>query len=100
MMTNGVEAEQAVIGSILLDGRCLPVVEELLRAEDFALESDQQIYRAAVKLAREDKPVDLVTILEEVRSQHADVSSEYLMQLLEITPTAANVEVYARQVRE
>ncbi|MBE5056249.1 replicative DNA helicase [Pseudoflavonifractor sp. DSM 107456] len=100
MMTNGVEAEQAVIGSILLDGRCLPVVEELLRAEDFALESDRQIYRAAVKLAREDKPVDLVTILEEVRSQHADVSSEYLMQLLEITPTAANVEVYARQVRE
>ena len=100
MMTNGVEAEQAVIGSILLDGRCLPVVEELLRAEDFALESDQQIYRAAVKLAREDKPVDLVTILEEVRSQHADVSSEYMMQLLEVTPTAANVEVYARQVRE
>ena len=99
-MTNGVEAEQAVIGSILLDGRCLPAVESLLRAEDFALESDRQIYRAAVKLAREDKPVDLVTILEEVRSQHADVSSEYLMQLLEITPTAANVEVYARQVRE
>ena len=100
MMTNGVEAEQAVIGSILLDGRCLPVVEELLRAEDFALEADRAIYRTAVKLAREDKPVDLVTILEEVRSQHADVSSEYLMQLLEITPTAANVEVYARQVRE
>ena len=100
MMTNGVEAEQAVIGSILLDGRCLPAVESLLRAEDFALEADQQIYRAAVKLAREDKPVDPVTILEEARGQHAGVSREYLMQLMEITPTAANVEVYARQVRE
>lgn len=100
MMTNGVEAEQAVIGSILLDGRCLPMVESLLRVEDFALEADQQIYRAAVKLAREDKPVDPVTVLEEARSQHADVSSEYLMQLLEITPTAANVEAYAQQVRE
>lgn len=100
MMTNGLEAEQAVVGSILLDGRCLPAVESLLRAEDFALEADQQIYRAAVKLAREDKPVDPVTILEEARGQHAGVSREYLMQLMEITPTAANVEVYARQVRE
>lgn len=100
MMTDGLEAEQAVVGSILLDGQCLPVVEGLLRPEDFVLEADRAIYRTAVALARANRPVDPLTILEEARTRHADVSREYLMQLMEITPTAANVEFYARQVRE
>ncbi len=100
MMTDGLEAEQAVVGSILLDGQCLPVVEGLLRPEDFVLEADRAIYRTAVALARANRPVDPLTILEEARTRHADVSREYLMQLMEITPTAANVELYARQVRE
>lgn len=100
MTTSSLESEQAVIGSILLDDRCIPLVEAQLRVEDFALEADREIYRAAVSLAREGKPVDPVMILEAARDQHAGVSREYLMQLMEITPTAANVEAYAAQVRE
>ena len=100
MTTSSLESEQAVIGSILLDDRCIPLVEAQLRVEDFALEAYRKIYRAAVSLAREGKPVDPVMILEAARDQHAGVSREYLMQLMEITPTAANVEAYAAQVRE
>ncbi len=65
------DAESSVIGSILVDPRCLPVVEQLLRPEDLALAVHQTIYRAAVSLRRQDRPIDSVLIREEAERQGA-----------------------------
>ena len=93
-------AEQTVIGSILLDPRCLPEVERSLRPEDLRLEADRVLYRAALALEREGSKLDSVTILDRARKLGGQVSTEYALQLMEITPTAANVGEYIKLVRE
>ena len=93
-------AEQSVIGSILLDPRCLPEVERSLRPEDFRLEADRVLYRAALALEREGGKLDPVTILAQAQKSGTELSRQYVLELMEITPTAANVGEYIRLVRE
>lgn len=100
MTTNPLDAENAVIGSILVDARCLGEVRELLRPEDFALTIHQAIYRAAIALERRRSPVDPVTIRGEALKLGADISSQYMLDLMSITPTAANAGAYAKITRE
>ena len=94
------DAESSVIGSILVDSRCLPVVEQLLRPEDLALAVHQTIYRAAVSLRRQDKPIDSVLIREEAAREGVKLDVPYLVELMDATPTAQNVEEYARLTRQ
>ena len=94
------EAENAVVGSILIDPSCMGVVMEILREEDFQLSVNRSIYRAALALQREDKPIDPVLIREKAQEMGEPVSSEYMLQLMDITPTASNVELYAKQTKE
>ena len=94
------DAESAVVGSILVDPRCLPVVEQLLRPEDLALAVHQTIYRAAVSLRRQDKPIDSVLIREEAAREGVKLDVPYLVELMDATPTAQNVEEYARLTRQ
>ena len=94
------DAESSVIGSILVDPRCLPVVEQLLRPEDLALAVHQTIYRAAVSLRRQDKPIDSVLIREEAAREGVKLDVPYLVELMDATPTAQNVEEYARLTRQ
>lgn len=100
MTANALEAEQAVIGSILLDHRCLEVVTRLIRPEDFAFEINRALYEAALRLDRENRAADAVTLKEEALHQGAEVSNAYLLELMDTTPTAANVEAYAKIMRE
>ena len=94
---SALEAESGVIGRILLDGTCLPQVTASLGEEDFALPANRQIFAAARDLAARGEPVDAVT----VRAALGDrVPPDYLMQLLEVTPTAANVEAYVQRAKE
>ena len=93
-------AEQSVVGSILLDPRCLPEVERSLRPEDLRLEADRVLYRAALALEREGGKLDSVTILDRARKLGGQVSTEYALQLMEITPTAANVGEYVKIVKK
>ena len=93
-------AEQTVIGSILVDSRCLPEVERSLRPEDFRLEADRVLYQAALALERAGEKLDPVTILDRARKLDGQVSPQYALQLMEITPTAANVGEYIKLVRE
>ena len=67
----GVEAEQAVLGSLLISSECLGVVEELLRPEDFGLAADREIYRAFLRLQARRAVMDPVTVLQELRSTGA-----------------------------
>lgn len=100
MTISPLEAENAVIGSILIDPSCLRAVSGVLRGEDFGLEANRLLYEAAVRLDRESRPADPVLIRQEVQRAGGDVSAQYMMQLMELTPTAANVEEYADLTRE
>lgn len=97
---NFLEAEQAVLGAILVDSRCLPEVAETLKPDDFGTETNRAIYRAALELYSDGQAVDPVTILDACRRAGNAPPEQYLLQLMEITPTAANVAAYVPIVRE
>lgn len=100
MTMNPLDAECAVVGAILVDARCLSEVRELLRPEDFALVIHQEIYRAALALERQNAPIDPVTIREAAAKAGAEISGQYMMDLMSNTPTAANAGAYAKLTRE
>ncbi len=101
-MPHSLEAEQAVLGSILIDSRCVADVIGILRPEDFYLEQNKEIYEVIYTMFNYSEAIDAVTVLNKMRELgvHRDNSREYILQLMEITPSAANVERYANIVRE
>lgn len=100
MALNHMEAEQAVVGALLIDPRVLPEVRGALRPEDFGMEANRSVFRAALSLDCRGEPLDPVTLLEETRRAGSPVTREYLLQLMDMTPTAANVGAYLPIVRE
>ncbi|MCS7242839.1 replicative DNA helicase [Candidatus Caldatribacterium sp.] len=100
---HSVEAEQATLGSMLLDREALLKALEILRPEDFYYEAHRVIFESMIELFDEDKVCDLVTLAEKLR-QKGKLESvggmEYLAQIVNVVPTAANVEYYARIVEE
>lgn len=98
------EAENSVLGSILLDASVFPSVQEVLTAEDFANTINQAIYTAAEGLFNTGKAVDPVSIkraAEAILGGSEGVNlNDYMLQLLEITPTAANVSEYVKLTRD
>lgn len=93
-------AEQSIIGSILIDERCLPEVERSIRTEDFRLEIDRALYEAVLALERAGGKLDPVTILDRAQKSGTNISRQYILDLMEITSTAANVAEYIRVVRD
>ena len=96
------EAEQAVLGSILIDSRCVADVIGILRPEDFFLKQNRQIYETVYTMFNFSQTIDPVTVLDKMRELgvYADNSRDYILQLMEITPTAANAVRYANIVRD
>ena len=96
------EAEQAVLGSILIDSRCITDVIGILRPEDFYLEQNREIYETIYTMFNFSQTIDPVTVLDKMREVgvYQDNSRDYILQLMEITPTAANVVRYANIVRD
>ncbi|MBP3305588.1 MAG: replicative DNA helicase [Oscillospiraceae bacterium] len=96
------EAEQAVLGSILIDSRCVADVIGILRPEDFYLQQNREIYEAIYTMFNFSQTIDPVTVLDKMREVgvYHDNSRDYIMQLMEITPTAANAVRYAGIVRD
>ena len=97
------EAEQAVLGAILLDSDCLASVQEKIRAEDFYRTAHRHIFEAMVELAEDQEPVDLITLTSRLRDkqQLEEVGGVgYLTELANAVPTAANVDYYAQIVEE
>lgn len=98
------EAENSVLGSILLDASVFPGVREALTVEDFSNTVNQAIYKAAEGLFNAGKVVDPVSIkraAEAILGGSEDVNlNDYMLQLLEITPTAANVSEYVKLARD
>jgi replicative DNA helicase len=95
-------AEQAVLGSMLRDNRCIDDVQLILTAEDFYTDCHQRLFRAVADLHAAGQGVDLVTLAEELhRRRHTeDVGGPaYLAELWDAAPTAGNAGHYARIVR-
>lgn len=97
------DAEQAVVGSLMLDGDAIHRVASILQPEDFYRGRHGQVYRAALTLLRAGRPIDLVTLSDELEREGllAQVGGRsHLAELQERTPTATNVADYANIVRE
>ncbi|WP_172254873.1 replicative DNA helicase [Saccharibacillus deserti] len=97
------EAEQAVLGAVLLQAESLITVMEKITADDFYDKSHQMIFEAMVQLGEESQPIDLVTLtsLLKDRGQLEDLGGvSYLAKLANAVPTAANVEYYAQMIEE
>ena len=90
------DAERAVLGSVLIDEGVVKDVVAQVDAKDFLDATNRMIFQAVRAQFRSGEPVDAIT----VRSRIGEQYSEYLLQLMEITPTSANWPVYARLMHE
>ena len=96
-LPHSVEAEQAVLGSMLIDPRCVPEVIDKLRPDDFYLRQNREIYETIYTMFNYSLTIDPVTVLEQLRQNgyyDENLSRGYLLQLMDTTPTAANVGDY------
>lgn len=98
-----VEAEQAALGAMLLDREAIAVAAEILQVDDFYYEPHRHIYEAILTLFNRGEPTDLVTVSEELkrRGKLDECGGQpYLMRLMEMTPSVANIADYCRIVEE
>ena len=98
-----VEAEQSVLGALLIDQDAIIRIADFLRPEHFYRGSHQRIFEAILSLFERREPADVVTVSAELSQKNAlsDVGGEvYLAELVNAVPTAANVHSYAQFVRE
>ena len=95
-------AEQAVIGSLLIDSRCVPEVLEKLKADEFYIKMNRDIYETIYAMFSYGLTIDPVTVLDQmkVRGLYRDECENYVAEVMRITPTAANVMEYADIVRD
>jgi replicative DNA helicase len=100
---HSVEAEQAVLGGLMLDNRRFDEIAEIISAADFYRQDHRLIFGAAERLAGDGEPLDVVT-LAEFLDRAGDIEDagglSYLAELAEKTPGAANIRAYADIVRE
>ena len=100
---HSLEAEQAVLGSILIDSRCINDVIGTVRAEDFYLQTNRDTFETVYEMFSYSQVIDPVTVLDKMRERGVfdeQTSTKYIMQLMEITPTAANAKQYAQIVHD
>lgn len=98
------EAEQSVLGAVLLDSTCMDRVAEILpRADYFHLSNHKLIYEAMIEMFTLGLPIDFVTVLEKLKKDSVfddTTGKTYLMELAQIVPSISNVHTYAAIVRD
>ena len=90
------DAERAVVGSLLIAPDIVPELLSTVKAEDFQGEANRAVFQAAQKLYREGRSVDAFTVRDQMGPQY----SSFLAQLVEVTPTAANWREYAKLMHQ
>src|SRR5262249_2821999 len=102
-LPQALEAERAVLGSMLRDNEVIGDLVQIVRAESFYLDAHQRIFQAIISLYDPGQPVDTVVLAEEL-IRRGDVENiggpAYLGELWTAAPTAANAEYYAHIVRD
>lgn len=103
-LPHNIEAEQCVLGSIIIDGSQINSVLEVLSPEDFYREAHRKIFSAMIELDRAGVPIDVLSLFEYLKSRGQLLEevggSSYLTYLPEVVPTALNAPYYARLVKE
>ncbi|UCD71186.1 MAG: replicative DNA helicase [Syntrophobacterales bacterium] len=97
------EAEQSVLGGILMENEALNRVVEILNSDDFYRESHRKIFNSMIALSEKNEPSDLITLTNELKYQNLleEIGgASYLTSLIDSVPTAANIEYYAKIVKE
>ncbi|RZQ54699.1 replicative DNA helicase [Pseudoalteromonas phenolica] len=100
---HSIEAEQSVLGGLMLDNQAFDRVAELVVSQDFYTRTHKLIFEAMEKLVEQSQPIDLITISEslEKNDQLTTVGGfAYLAEIAKNTPSAANIDAYAAIVRE
>ncbi len=102
-LPNNLEAEESVLGACFLSTNALNIAVENLDAQDFFDQRHAQIFQALKNLCEQKVPVDLTTITSELTKQNVLSSVggvEYLSEIIQFVPTAANIEYYVKEVNE
>ncbi len=103
VLPHSIEAEQSVIGSMIMDREAITVASEIISGEDFYGRQYGVLFDAMVELNDEGKPVDLVTLQDRLKEKDVppEVSSlEFIRDLITAVPTSANIKYYANIVAE
>ena len=98
-----IEAEQSIIGAILIDNEALPKALEIIGIDDFYKTSHRKIFRSMVELFDRNEPIDLITLTDFMkRSDELEAVGgvSYLSSLVNMVPTAANIKYHSKIVRE
>jgi len=98
--TRKLDAQYAVLGSILIDERCIPAVIGKVQLSDFIDTTCRTVYMAIRKLFDEGKPIDPMTVVAAIRSMVGEDFTKFVLGLMDITPTAAAVMEYVEIMRE
>ncbi|MCI9157406.1 MAG: replicative DNA helicase [Lawsonibacter sp.] len=102
-LPHSVEAEQAVLGSMLIDPRCVSEVIDKLRTDDFYIRQNKEIYETIYSMFNYSLTIDPVTVLENMKQNgyyDEQQSRSYMLQLMDTTPTAANVGEYIEIIQD
>ena len=98
-----IEAEQAVLGAMMIKKEAIVEAQEILQPEDFYREAHRRVYSAMLKLSENDEAVDLVTLTEQLR-RDGDLEKvggiPFITTIANVVPTAANVSYHAKIVKE
>jgi len=100
---HSIEAEQALLGALLIDSHAFDKVGDLVTAEDFYRDDHRRIWRHIVKMVENNQPVDVVTISDSIeRSEDKDKTGgpSYVAALAQNTPSAINIRRYAQLVHD
>ena len=103
ILPHSTEAEQSVIGAMLLDQEAIITASEILVAEDFYNPQFKTLYNAMIALYQEGKPADLVTLQNKLKEQEVPAelcSVEFISGIISSVPTSANIKYYADIVKE
>lgn len=98
-----IEAEQSILGAILIDNDALPRALEILDAEDFYRQSHRKLFNAMLELFEKSEPIDLITLTDYLKRENeleAVGGISYLSSLVNMIPTAANIKYHSKIVRE
>ena len=97
---NSIEAEIAVLGGLIIDNESWEKIADILSVNDFYNQEHRKIYSCIVSLVDDNTPFDVVTINEKVNTSNDKSFSTYLSEIINQTPSAANIKAYANIVRE
>ena len=103
VLPHSIEAEQSVIGSMLMDKEAITIAGEQINGDDFYGKQYGILFDAMVELNDEGKPVDLVTLQQRLKEKSVPpeiYSLEYIRDVMAAVPTSANVKYYAKIVAE